>query len=258
MSDKLIVFYSRADENYVNGLIKTLEVGNTEVAAGIIQELTGADSFKIQQLKPYASNYNECIAQAQADQRQNARPELKSYPETLDGYDVVYLGYPNYWSTMPMAVFTFLEHFDFSGKQLSLSAPMRAAVWAAVSVTSKSSAPRQRLKRGLLFTAAEWDSLKKDIEKWILKDCVMNGYKMSVFPAGGVNEALMARACFRRSIRNTIVSQTEGFNMTKVTAGREELGEFAPKFARLNDDVLFGEVWAEEDKLSARTGASLR
>ncbi len=61
MSDQLVVFYSRADENYVNGLIKPLEVGNTEVAAGMIQELTGADSFKIQQQKPYASNYNECM-----------------------------------------------------------------------------------------------------------------------------------------------------------------------------------------------------
>lgn len=131
MSKKLIAFYSRADDNYVNGLIKTLEVGNTEVAAGIIKELTGADLFKLEQLKPYARDYNECIAQAQADQRQNARPDLKSFPETLDEYDVIYLGYPNYWSTMPMAVFTFLEHFDFSGKQSNLSVPTKAVVWAA-------------------------------------------------------------------------------------------------------------------------------
>ena len=119
MSKKLIAFYSRADDNYVNGLIKTLEVGNTEVAAGIIKELTGADLFKLEQLKPYARDYNECIAQAQADQRQNARPDLKSFPETLDEYDVIYLGYPNYWSTMPMAVFTFLyPRRQWSGQQL--------------------------------------------------------------------------------------------------------------------------------------------
>ena len=72
MSKKLIAFYSRADENYVNGLIKTLEVGNTEIVAGMIKELTGADVFKIEQMEPYARDYNECIAQAQADQRQNA------------------------------------------------------------------------------------------------------------------------------------------------------------------------------------------
>lgn len=94
MSKKLIAFYSRADENYVNGLIKNLEVGNTEIAAGIIKELTGGDLFKIEQQSPYSKNYNECIAQAQADQQQNMRPELKSYPESIDEYDVIYLGYP--------------------------------------------------------------------------------------------------------------------------------------------------------------------
>lgn len=116
MAQALVAFYSRADENYVNGQIKTLKTGNTQVAAGIIEKFTEADVFKIQQLKPYSKSYNECIAQAQADQRRNARPELKDYPDSIDSYDVIYLGYPNYWSTMPMAVFTFLEHFNFDGK----------------------------------------------------------------------------------------------------------------------------------------------
>lgn len=116
MTDKIVVFYSRADENYVNGMLKNLEVGNTEVAAGIIQKFTEADMFKMEQLQPYSPNYNECIAQAQADQKRNARPELKNYPESIEEYDIIYLGFPNYWGTMPMAVFTFLEHFDFSGK----------------------------------------------------------------------------------------------------------------------------------------------
>ena len=80
MTDKIVVFYSRADENYVNGMLKNLEVGNTEVAAGIIQKFTEADMFKMEQLQPYSPNYNECIAQAQADQKRNARPELKNYP----------------------------------------------------------------------------------------------------------------------------------------------------------------------------------
>ena len=118
MSDKLVAFYSRADENYVSGMIKTLAIGNTEIAAGFIAKLTGADTFKIEQAQPYSKNYNECIAQAQADQNRNARPELKAYPETMEQYSEIYLGFPNYWGTMPMAVFTFLEHFDFSGKTI--------------------------------------------------------------------------------------------------------------------------------------------
>lgn len=93
MSDKLIAFYSRADENYVNGTIKKLDTGNTEIAAGIIQELTGADMFKIDQVQEYAKDYNTCIEQAQADQKRNARPELKEYPENLEQYDTIYLGF---------------------------------------------------------------------------------------------------------------------------------------------------------------------
>lgn len=115
---ELIVFFSRGDENYVNGEIKMLDIGNTEVAAGIIQKFTGADLFKIEQQQAYSKDYNQCIAQAQADQKRNARPELTGYPESLEPYDVIYLGYPNYWGTMPMAVFTFLERYDFAGKTI--------------------------------------------------------------------------------------------------------------------------------------------
>lgn len=91
---ELIVFFSRKDENYVNGGLKMLETGNTEVAAGIIQELTGADMFKIEPQQAYSKDYNECIAQAQSDQKWNARPELKTYPTSIDSYDVLYLGFP--------------------------------------------------------------------------------------------------------------------------------------------------------------------
>lgn len=67
MSKKLVAFYSRADENYVSGILKNLTVGNTEIIAGIIGELTGADMFKIEQSKPYSKGYNDCIEEAKAD-----------------------------------------------------------------------------------------------------------------------------------------------------------------------------------------------
>ena len=116
MPKKPVAFYSRADENYVSGTIKDLMVGNTEIASDIIKELCGADIFKIEQEKPYSKKYNDCINEAKADRRANARSKLKSNLESIDDYDTIYLGFPNYWGTMPMAVFTFLESFDFSGK----------------------------------------------------------------------------------------------------------------------------------------------
>ena len=114
----LIAYFSRADENYFGGALRTVTVGNTEIAAKLLQEITGADLFKIDPIQPYSKDYNECIAQAQEDQRRDARPELKTYPDSLHDYDTIYLGYPNYWGTMPMPVFTFLEKFDFTGKTI--------------------------------------------------------------------------------------------------------------------------------------------
>ncbi len=167
MSKKLIAFYSRADENYVNGLLKTLEVGNTEVAAGIIKELTGAELFKIEQAEPYAKDYNECIAQAQADQRQNARPALKHYPKTLDGYDVIYLGFPNYWSTMPMAVFTFLEHFDFSGKTIKPFCTHEGSGMGSSVNDIKKLCPAAKVEKGLAIHGSSVERSKKEIETWV-------------------------------------------------------------------------------------------
>lgn len=167
MSKKLIAFYSRADENYVNGTIKTLKTGNTELAAGIIQELTGADLFKIEQVRPYAKSYNECIAQAQADQQRNARPELKCYPESIADYDIIYLGYPNYWSTMPMAVFTFLEHFDFSGKRIKPFCTHEGSGMGSSVRDIQRLCPGAEVEKGLAIRGGSVKQSRKEIEKWI-------------------------------------------------------------------------------------------
>ena len=92
---ELIAYFSRKHQNYVNGMLKNLEVGNTEIAAGIIQRLTGADLFKLEPVQEYSRDYNECIAEAQMDQRRGARPELKQYLEEFEKYDTIYLGFPN-------------------------------------------------------------------------------------------------------------------------------------------------------------------
>lgn len=170
MSNKLVAFYSRADENYVNGMIKKLDIGNTEVAAGIIQELTGAKMFRIEQMQAYSRDYNECIAQAQADQKRDARPELKSYPETLEDCDTIYLGFPNYWGTMPMAVFTFLEHFDFSGKIIKPFCTHEGSGMGSSIKDIKNLCSGAKVEEGLAIHGGSVKSSKKDIEKWIRQE----------------------------------------------------------------------------------------
>lgn len=112
MRKPLIVYYSRKGENYWNGQIKNLAKGNTEIVAEMIAGLTGGDLFEVQTVQDYAADYYACTDQAKAELQQNARPALKRLPEHLEQYDTIFVGYPNWWGTMPMALFTLLEGID--------------------------------------------------------------------------------------------------------------------------------------------------
>lgn len=114
-SNILVAYFSRAGENYNVGVI---EKGNTAIIAEMIGTYTGGDLFQIETVNPYPESYDECTEVAQQEQRDNARPELTGTVENFENYDVVFLGYPNWWGDMPMAVYTFLESYDFSGKTI--------------------------------------------------------------------------------------------------------------------------------------------
>lgn len=164
---ELIAYFSRRHQNYVNGSIRELDTGNTEIAAGILQKLTGAACFQIEPRQEYSRDYNECIAQAQADQRRDARPELKAYPESLDGIDTIYLGYPNYWSTMPMAVFTFLEHFDFTGKTIRPFCTHEGSGMGASEQDIRRLCPGARVEKGLAIRGGSVRDAGPAIQKWL-------------------------------------------------------------------------------------------
>lgn len=89
--------------------------GNTENGAQMIADMTGSDLFEIQMEHPYNGNIYEV---SQADLNHDVHPALASHVENMEQYDVIILGYPTWWSTMPMPVFTFLEEYDFSGKTI--------------------------------------------------------------------------------------------------------------------------------------------
>ncbi|MCM1263993.1 MAG: NAD(P)H-dependent oxidoreductase [Butyrivibrio sp.] len=113
---ELILYFSRADENYFGGSLKYIDKGNTEVVAEKAAALTGADLFKVEPVKPYSADYNTCIEQAKKDLQSSARPEVVAMPEDMSQYDLVTVMYPNYWGTMPMHMFTVLEKINFEGK----------------------------------------------------------------------------------------------------------------------------------------------
>ena len=109
----LVIYFSRADENYAVGYV---EKGNTEVVAEYIRDIIGADLFKVEGVKGYSANYQECIEEAKERQQRNERPELKRYIEDISQYEVIYIGAPVYWGIMPQEMITQLEKLDFTGK----------------------------------------------------------------------------------------------------------------------------------------------
>ena len=109
----LVAYFSRAGENYNVGYI---EKGNTHIMADMIAEAVGADTFEIKTIKPYPEDYKECTEVAKQELAEDARPALAGKVENWQDYDTVFLGYPIWWSYPPMAVYTFLESYDWNGK----------------------------------------------------------------------------------------------------------------------------------------------
>lgn len=93
-----------------------LAPGHVAQMAGWIQEETGGDLFSILLTEPYSSDYDACLDRAADEKAEQSRPELIESVHGMSGYDVVFLGYPDWWGTCPMAVFSFLEQYDWTGK----------------------------------------------------------------------------------------------------------------------------------------------
>ena len=167
MAKTLIAFFSRADENYFGGAMRYVKVGNTEIVCNIIKELTGADCFRIEMKEPYSPVYMTCIDEAKKHLRANARPELVSVPDSIDAYDTVILAYPNYWGTMPMAVFTFLEKFDFTGKTILPLCTNEGSGMGSSERDIKKTCPGATVKTGLSVTGSRAANSEASVQKWL-------------------------------------------------------------------------------------------
>lgn len=118
MAKTLVIYYSRKGENYVNGSIKNLPKGNTEICAEYIKKAVGADIFEIETQKAYSTDYTQCTIEAKAELKNGARPELVKMLDSVAEYDNIVVAGPCWWGTYPCAVFTQLEALDFNGKKV--------------------------------------------------------------------------------------------------------------------------------------------
>ena len=115
----LTAYFSLKGQTIAPGMkIVNLDKGHTAAAAECIQQAVGGDLFEIQTVKTYVEDHMKMIYEAKEELEQGIRPELKGFPKDFAEYDTVFLGYPNWWNTLPMPVVTFLEGLDWIGKRV--------------------------------------------------------------------------------------------------------------------------------------------
>jgi flavodoxin len=166
---KLIAYYSRAGNNIVGGNIVNLPVGNTEVAAKMIQQLTGSDIFRIDTVKKYPADYYKTTDVAKQELRENARPELSGHVDNMADYGVIYLGFPNWWGTTPMAVFTFIEAYDFAGKTIIPFCTHEGSGMGHSESDIKKLCPDARVLKGLPIRGGSVQGAENGIADWLRK-----------------------------------------------------------------------------------------
>ena len=166
----LIVYYSRKGQNYWNGSIVDLAKGNTERVAEFIRKAVGGDLFEIETVKEYSKDYMACTEEAKAELRENARPELKKYPDSIDAYDTIFVGYPNWWGTMPMCVYTFLEHYDLTGKKVAPFCTNEGSGMGSSERELKKICPGAQVVSGLSIHGAEAAKYETKVASWARKN----------------------------------------------------------------------------------------
>lgn len=162
----IVIYFSRADENYSVGYISK---GNTEIVAEYISDITGADLFKIERNVPYAKDYQTCIEEAKQEQLSNDRPELKDYINDISEYEVIYIGSPIYWGTMPQPMFTQLEKLDWNGKTIKPFTTHEGSGLGRVVSDLQKICAGAHIKSGLALYGHEVTSSKSKVEEWINK-----------------------------------------------------------------------------------------
>ena len=141
--------------------------GNTGVVADMIAQATGADLFSIRTVEQYPDTYDATIDQGQQEQSDGARPELATHLENLDSYDTIFLGFPNWWGDMPMAVYTFLDEVDLSGKTVIPFVTSGGSGFSNTISTIQEMEPQATVQEGLSIGASSATGAQQQVESWL-------------------------------------------------------------------------------------------
>lgn len=174
----LIAYFTRADNIKIDPEVDATSSasihvdgfsyeGNLAIMADYIKDVTGGDTFSILTAEYYPTGYRDTTNAAKEEKNDHARPELSSHVENMEEYDVVFLGFPNWWGGLPMPVYTFLEEYDFSGKTIVPFASHEGSGLGSGPSEIAEICPNAEVMDGFAVRGSEVRSSKEDIEKWI-------------------------------------------------------------------------------------------
>lgn len=167
MAKIITVYFSMTGQTYADGNIIDLKKGFTNIAAEYIQQAVGGDLFRIEQTRQYATDHFAMIEEAKEEYQKKERPELKSFCDNLDQYDTVFLGFPNWWGTVPMPVLTFVEHYNWQGKRIIPFVTSGGSGFGrSLRDLSRSAKGATIDPNGLAILGTQVEQSKAEIQKW--------------------------------------------------------------------------------------------
>ena len=144
--------------------------GNTETVAKEIQKQTKGDIFKIEPVKPYPTEYKSCTEQAKKEIKDDYKPAIKGKVENINSYDIIYIGTPNWWSTLAPPVKTFLTSYDLSGKTIMPFVTHGSGGEARCISDMKKIVPKANFKKGLAMNGSKVNKCQPEVEKWVKEE----------------------------------------------------------------------------------------
>jgi flavodoxin len=163
----LLVFFSRAGENYFNGGRKDLTVGNTEVVAGMIRDALHCDLFQIEAVDPYPHSYDATVQRNVQEQNDDARPKIANLPASLGGYRTILVGSPVWNVRAPRIMLTFAERYDFAGKTIYPFTTYAMSGLGSVVDEYRAAFHGAKLGEALAVRGEEAEGSRKTVDRWL-------------------------------------------------------------------------------------------
>lgn len=163
----LVIYFSHIGENYMADGIRNIDKGNTEIVAEKIQDIVNADIFKVEAINKYPYNYHECCDVAKKELKENARPKLINYLDTIADYEVIYIGGPVWWGHLPMPMFTLLEKLNFEGKTVKLFTTHEGSGLGDCPNDIERLCQGANIQKGLAIRGSNSENSENELENWI-------------------------------------------------------------------------------------------